>query len=330
MSFPVCFAIVNASEDELAASSSGGAFSIIARAALERGGVVYGHAFTSSTRVACVRADDLDGLARLRGSKYVQSDMGSAMRSVLGDLRAGREVVFSGTPCQVAALKAFLEVERARIDRLLLVDIVCHGVPSPEFFADCMGWETRGFQLDEVRFRDKREGWGCIGIIVVNGRGELKTRDRIFSPETSYYYRHFLAGDVYRESCYRCPYACGQRPGDVTIGDFWGIDPEAVHLDSRRGISLVIANTIKGQSTLQAVRDVALWVERPIEEAIDGNDQLRHPTPRPFERDSILEEWKTKGIDALEEAYIRETAWKRRVWLTKRAIGKVLRKVLRR
>ena len=82
MSFPVCFAIVNASEDELAASSSGGAFSIIARAALERGGVVYGHAFTSSTRVACVRADDLDGLARLRGSKYVQSDMGSAMRNI--------------------------------------------------------------------------------------------------------------------------------------------------------------------------------------------------------------------------------------------------------
>ena len=324
-----CLAAANSSPGELAASSSGGAFSIIARAALEKGGVVYGHAYVSPTRVACVRTEDADGLARLRGSKYVQSDMGLAMRDVLDDLRAGREVVFSGTPCQVAGLKAFLRVERAETGGLLLVDIVCHGVPSPEFFSDCMGWEARGGELREVRFRDKREGWGCSGAIVA-APGGSEARGKPFSPETSYYYRRFIAGDVYRESCYRCPYAGGQRPGDVTLGDFWGVDHEAAGLDPRKGISLVVANTAKGEAALRTVKDSSRWAERPIGEALAGNDQLRHPTPRPSARDVILEEWKALGIAALEGAHRRETAWSRRAWLAKRAVKRLLKGVLRR
>ncbi len=330
MSGKTCLAAANSSPDELMASSSGGAFSIIARAALEKGGVVYGHAYVSPTKVACVRTEDADGLARLRGSKYVQSDMGLAMRDVLDDLRAGREVVFSGTPCQVAGLKAFLRVERAETGGLLLVDIVCHGVPSPEFFSDCMGWEARGARLDEVRFRDKREGWGCSGAIVATEPGKPKARDYIFSPETSYYYRRFLEGDVYRESCYRCPYAGGPRPGDVTLGDFWGVDHEAAGLDPRGGISLVMANTAKGEAAIKAIKDSSRWADRPMEEAVAGNDQLRHPTPRSDERDAVLEEWKARGIGALEDAYRRETTWGRRVWLAKRAVKRLLKGVLRR
>lgn len=327
-----CIAVVNASNEELMASSSGGAFSLIARDALARGGVVYGHAFVTPSKVECVRIDDVADLPRLRGSKYVQSNMGTAMRDMLADLRASREVVFSGTPCQVAGLRALLEAKRTPSDRLLLVDIVCHGVPSPEFFAECMEWETRGSRLDEVRFRDKREGWGCGGTTTTTTPilHRLVTRDRAFSPETSLYYARFLAGDVYRESCYRCPYAGGTRPGDVTLGDFWGIDHETAGLDPHRGISLVIANTAKGRAALRAVKAASRWAERPLEEAVAGNDQLRYPTPRTAARDEILEDWKTRGIAALESDFRRRTAWERRTWLAKRAVKKLLRGVLRR
>lgn len=327
-----CIAVANASNDELMSSSSGGAFSLIARGVLARDGVVYGHAFVSPTKVGCIRIDDVSGLPRLRGSKYVQSDMGTVMRDILADLRAGREVVFSGTPCQVAGLWAFLDAKKAPACRLLLVDIVCHGVPSPEFFADCMEWEFRGNRLDEVRFRDKREGWGCGGSATTDTPilHRLITRDRAFSPMTSYYYKRFLAGDVYRESCYRCPYAGGPRPGDVTLGDFWGIDHETAGLDPRKGISLVIANTAKGKSVLNSVMNGSQWAKRPLEEAVTGNDQLRHPTPRTAARDEILEDWKTHGIAALESDYRRKTAWERRAWLVKRTVKKLLKGVLHR
>lgn len=330
-----CIAVVNSSPKELMESSSGGAFSIIARSVLGRGGVVYGHAFIAPVKVGCIRIEDESELSRLRGSKYVQSDMGSSMRDVLADLSLGREVVFSGTPCQIAGLRAFLDVKKVSADKLLLVDIVCHGVPSPEFFADCMAWESRDGSLEEVRFRDKREGWGCgLGRTVLTIVAPILRRhvrcERVFSPKTSYYYERFLAGDVYRESCYRCPYAGKQRPGDITLGDFWGLDHEAAGLNPQRGISLVIANTEKGAASLQSVKDSSQWAERPMEEALAGNDQLRHPTPRSEARDSILADWKNRGIAVLEENYRRETAWERRFWLVKRVIKKLLKGVLRR
>lgn len=329
MTGKACYAVANASKGELMASSSGGAFSIIARAALKEDGVVYGHAFVGPTEVRCVRVDDPSGLPRLRGSKYVQSYMGTAMRDVLSDLRAGRMVVFSGTPCQVAGLRSFLRAKGVSDDGLLLVDIVCHGVPSQAFFAACMGWEHRGSRLESIRFRDKQEGWGTVGgttaTVTATVFHRLATRDRAFSPETSYYYERFLAGDVYRESCYRCPYAGGERPGDVTIGDFWGLDHEAAGLDPCGGISLVIANTARGEATILDIKRSSRWVERPLEEAVAGNDQLRQPTTRPPARDEVLEEWVRSGIGVLEEGYRRETAWRRRLWLARHVVKKILK-----
>ena len=288
-----CIAAVNSSQEELMASSSGGAFSILARAALNRGGVVYGHAYVAPTKVKCLRVDDEAALHRLRGSKYVQSEMGLIMRDVLADLCAKREVVFSGTPCQVAGLKSFLAARGASTDRLL--------------------------------------GWGCAGTAFVSlgSHHNSMSRKRAFSPKTSYYYTRFLAGDVYRESCYRCPYAGGKRPGDITLGDFWGIDHAAAGLNPRQGISLVVANSAKGESALHAVKNASQWAERPLDEAVAGNDQLRHPTTRAAERDRILEDWKARGIAALESDYRRETAWGRRAWLAKRVVKKLLKGVIR-
>lgn len=325
-----CLAAVDADKDELMLSSSGGAFSVLARRALSHGGTVYGHAFDEGLHVGCVRVDSLDGLAALRGSKYVQSDMGNAMSLVRDDLKAGREVLFSGTPCQVDGLLAFMGGPK---DGLLTVDIVCHGVPSQPFFSDCLKWEFAGSRLDSVRFRDKREGWGCGGGATTTTTPvfhRLVTRDRPFSPEISFYYRHFLSGDVYRESCYRCPYAGGERPGDFTIGDFWGIDVADSGLDPRHGISVIIANTEKAEALISHIKQETAWAERPLEEAIRGNDQLMHPTPRPKARDVVLERWRREGIGALEEEYRRSISLSSKKWITKRAIKKFVKEVLGR
>lgn len=320
-----CLAVVNDSRNELMASSSGGVFSILARHVLGEGGVVYGHAFTEGLHVKCVRVDSIEGLDCLRGSKYVQSDMGDAMRGVRDDLRSGAPVLFSGTPCQVDGLLSFLDGGH---DNLLTVDIVCHGVPSWEFFKDCIDAEFAGRDLVELRFRDKREGWGCGGGGTV--LHNQKKKDVPFAPEVSYYYKRFLAGDVYRESCYRCPYAGGERPGDLTIGDFWGIDSADAGLDPRRGISLVLANSHKGRELLPVIKKSSTWAERDALEAITGNDQLRHPTPRPKERDAILKRWRERGIESLEDQYRRETGHSAMRWRVLRLLKRVLSPLLRR
>lgn len=325
----ICLAVIDPDVGELMQSSSGGAFSVLARRVIERGGIVYGHAFDEGLHAACVWAEGLDGLAAMRGSKYVQSDMGDAMVSVRRDLKAGREVLFSGTPCQVDGLLSFLGGPQ---DGLLTVDIVCHGVPSQAFFVDCMDWESRRGHLDEVRFRDKREGWGCGGRTTATTTvfHRLVTRDKPFSPEVSYYYKRFLVGDVYRESCYRCPYAGGERPGDFTIGDFWGVDLKASGLDGRRGISLVIANAEKAEALIPYIKAKTIWAERPLEEAVCGNDQLMHPTVRPKSRDVVLNRWISEGIDVLEKEYRRKTYASSRKWLAKRAGKKILKGALGR
>lgn len=318
-----CLAVVNDSRNELMASSSGGVFSILARHVLGEGGVVYGHAFTEGLHVKCVRVDSIEGLDCLRGSKYVQSDMGDAMRGVRDDLRSGAPVLFSGTPCQVDGLLSFLDGGH---DNLLTVDIVCHGVPSWEFFKDCIDAEFAGRDLVELRFRDKREGWGCGGGGTVLHNQKMK--DVPFAPEVSYYYKRFLAGDVYRESCYRCPYAGGERPGDLTIGDFWGIDSADAGLDPRRGISLVLTNSYKGRELLPVIKKSSTWAERDALEAVAGNDQLMHPTVRPAARDAILEDWKERGIAVLERDYRDDTKSAAAAWRAKRAVKRCVKSIL--
>lgn len=317
-----CLAAIDADSDELMESSSGGAFSVLARRTLGRDGVVYGHAFDEGLHVGCVRVACIEDLAMLRGSKYVQSDMGDAMRGVKADLKVGREVLFAGTPCQVDGLLSFLG---GRQDGLLTVDIVCHGVPSQTFFQDCMG-EEFGDPLLVLRFRDKREGWGCGGSGTVLRVGIEK--DLPFNPAISYYYTQFLKGSVYRESCYRCPYAGGKRPGDFTIGDFWGIDAVAARLDDKLGISVVVANTEKAEALIPYVKSETTWAERPLDEAIQGNAQLIHPTRRPKSRDVVLDRWLDEGIEVLEGEFRRQMALSSMKWFVKRAVKNALKEVL--
>ena len=258
-------------DDEIRAkSSSGGIFSLLAEGVLRSGGVVFGAALQKDLCVRHIMIADLAQMDQLRGSKYVQSEIGTSYSQAQEMLQAGKAVLFSGTPCQIAALKGFLGKE---YENLLTVDILCHGVPSPAAFrrfVDSKEKET-GSKVANVNFRKKDPGWSSFSteISYENGTTEI---------DNSFYYL-FVRDYMLRQSCSECLYARDERVGDITLGDFWGYQesgPEHIENDDL-GISFVSVNTPKGEAVFRALRGKADFAERTIQEAVKGNPVLTHP-----------------------------------------------------
>ena len=205
--------------------------------------------------------DRVSDLPRLQGSKYVQSFVGSAYIEARKDLDEGREVLFSGTPCQVAGLRSYLGKDH---ENLLTLDLVCHGVPSQRFLDSYLSWmEDRcGSRLQSVVFRDKGvNGWASIGSITCEGNPPHK---EIIHPGNSYYYYLFDTGNVLRPSCYACKYATPKRIGDITIGDFWGVE-KLIQVGAvaqvENGVSLIMVNTSAGKRMIDRVSRNMLLIE---------------------------------------------------------------------
>ena len=299
---------------DLSRSASAGLFAQMAFDVTSEGGAVCGSAWEASGGSLRARhevVDSWEGAARMRGSRYVQSDMGGSMREVRLLLREGREVLFCGTPCQVAGLRAFLGKDYSN---LLAVDLVCHGVPSPGLFDGYLrGLSTgRAGSPVDFSFRSKRDGWEYSLLLLLLLREGLPNggcRDeRVYVPAgKSSYYDLFLRLDTLRESCYRCPFAGRHRPGDITIGDFWGVErtrPELVSeggpFDVRSGVSCLVANTAKGREWLAAHRRSFTLADSTFEEVAAGNDQLRCPSSRGKHRDRVRELFVSGGYPAVE------------------------------
>lgn len=250
-----CYAAISNNPEQSKKSASAGIFAAIAAKVIEEGGIVYGAAFDDSWRVHHTSAETLDQLYALQGSKYAHSDMERIYYEVKDQLLAGRDVLFSGTPCQIAGLQGYLD---RNYENLLTVDIVCHGVPSNRMFQDYLRIleEKHGGIVQAFTFRDKTIGWGINGSAVISGK-----KVKIWQSNSSYQY-YFGNSSIYRENCYKCKYACSHRPADITIGDFWGIEkqhPEflnSCNWDENKGISLIIANTLKGVDSINYYKEV--------------------------------------------------------------------------
>lgn len=266
-------------------SSSGGIFSLLAKAVLRQGGVVFGVIYDEERELVChAKVDNEAQLAALRGSKYVQSDVGLTYRQVRQELQTGRMVLFSGTPCQCAALKSFLGGDRPN---LILVDLVCHGVPSPLVFSSYLK-QLRKSQDDadilDVQFRNKSHSWALYRMQIAFASGTIYQRSRDEDP----FLRSFLGNYCLRECCYNCQYAGTNRQGDITLGDFWGYQSEQrKYRNTDEGISLVLANTLLGQERLQQLQNQTVLVRKTLSEAITGNGPLRTPTSRPPDTDGF-------------------------------------------
>lgn len=256
-----------------AGSASGGAAYTLCSAVVRSGGVAYGAAFVSNLDVAHIRVDCEADLPRLQKSKYVHSYTDGIYQSVKRDLSRSKQVIFTGTPCQIAGLYAFLG-ESA--DNLITCDIVCHGTPERETFNRYIESELDPEQIAYLTFRDKN-GWA---ITAYDRNNQPLKRMGL---KNSLYYNGFMEGYIYRENCYTCPWAQKNRISDLTLGDFWGVgeqqpfaeDPKAA---LQKGLSVLLVNTDRGQALLDQVKPALICYERTVQEAVQKNGQLNHPS----------------------------------------------------
>lgn len=246
-------------------SASGGAFPLLASAILEEGGLVFGSRYDNAHEAVHDSAATPSEAAAFIGSKYLQSRMEDCCGRVRTALREGRPVLFTGTPCQVAGLNHFLAsgAGKTPTDRLLTVDLICHGAPSPGVWRRYLAEEKAaieaqgysGVTIEEVRFRDKEEG--RAGWKGYNFKIFFRATDPSGAPcrpvlsekgkAENLFIRGFLADFYSRPSCYRCPAREFRSGSDLTIGDFWGIGDLRPDFDDDRGVSAVLVNTEKGR-----------------------------------------------------------------------------------
>lgn len=328
----VCFAAVNRDEAMLTRSASGGVFSALASAVLKDGGVVYGAAAMHDEklllRVAHKRITSCSELSDLQRSKYVQSDMEGIYSLIRKDLKDGKTVFFSGTPCQVAAVKALC----GEPENLLLGDIICHGVPSQKLFSEYLQTlsHERSRKIENFYFRTKESGWGlCARVITSDRRGKI--RSRRIPCNISSYYKMFLRCETYRDACYSCPYATRERVGDLTMGDFWGLEKAAStyaeckenRVELTSGVSCVLANTPKGLAYMQKAD--LLLMKAEFDDIARENGQLLHPSPLPKSREGIIDLYLQAGYGGLERQFNRALGAKKYMILLRNRVSPKIR-----
>lgn len=242
-------------------STSGGAFTAIAEKVIRRGGVVFGAAMTEDLEVHHVFVEDIEGLAKFRNSKYVQSEIGDSFFEAKKYLNEGRYVCFSGTPCQINGLYKYLGKD---YENLIVVDVVCKSVPSPLVFKKYVEYKkNREGTISDIVFRDKKRGFLYCTMAHYLSHEERKAAKDIYrrGSESDEWLRMFLSGKMSRHSCMTCPYQTTQRVGDFTLGDIW--ETGNTKLDDNKGTTLVHVWTKKGAEFLDSIKENVRLVSYP-------------------------------------------------------------------
>lgn len=268
------FAAWSKDDEDYITSTSGGVASVLSHYVLSKGGVVYGCAMLPDLEVKHIRVDKIENLRNLKGSKYVQSNIIEVIPQLKLDVKAGILVLFIGTPCQVAAInKLFKEQPQ----NLILIDLICHGVPSSKLLKEYVLKVAPRPHYDRVVFRDLQGKY----VLQVHADGNIIYEEKLNRARyEGWYVSSFFEGFTYRNSCYNCQYARPERCSDITIGDFWGLGkkqktdgiPEHNH-----GISVVLPATEKGEKLVSSIKSYLNIFKRPVDEAIEGNSQLNAP-----------------------------------------------------
>ena len=232
------FAAKNNDENIRQLSSSGGIFTLLATKVINNGGVVFGAIFNAKWEVEHDYTDTIEGIAKFRGSKYVQSKINNNYILAEEYLKDGKQVLFSGTPCQIAGLKRFL---RKEYENLICVDIICHGVPSPFIWQKYLE-QYNSTELSSISFRDKTNSWKRYEVVIRQGKKTL-IREEIGK---NIYMKLFLSDLCLRPSCSNCSSKSGKSKSDITIADFWGIQHLHPDFDDDKGCNLILINSKKG------------------------------------------------------------------------------------
>lgn len=299
------YAGVRKDKQKLMLSSSGGVFAAVAEMILKQGGLVCGARIKDDFSVSHVIIDNINDLQPIVGSKYVQSNINELFRPLKNALAEGRIVLFSGTPCQVDAIRTYTE----NPNNLFTMEIVCHGVPNQVMFKSFLETIGEGKKLLSFQFRDKRQGWSFNHTVSFLDGSSKRINHRLSS-----YMTLFMKGCIYRESCYSCPYAGEKRNADVTIGDFWGVvrkRPDLVKkINIDKGVSCVIVSSEKGRDILSR-SDISLY-EVDYQDIIEGNGPLNHPSKKGEKQQDVLEIWGKRLMWKDVDDYWKRTFYKKR------------------
>lgn len=316
---PLAYGARHKDMNEVETSRSGAAFIAISDYILEQGGVVYGAGYTDHFRVVHKRATTKEERDEFKGSKYVQSDMTGVFRQVKQDLRDGLTVLFSGTPCQTSGLNSYIG-KRLR-ENLFLVDIVCHGVPSPYMWRDYIAYleKKQGSPIVWVNFRDKQKyGWAAHHetFKFKMGGGKMSF--------TYLFYKHIM----FRKSCGNCHFTNTKRPSDITIADFWGWEKTNPNFNAdNKGCSLVLLNTEKGRKLFEAVHDRLNTMPAKLEDCLQPN--MMHPSEIHPRREKFEEEYAKKGFKYVYFKY-GEEGWRYKLRILLRRIKRCITIILKK
>lgn len=290
------FAAWNKDEKIRKESSSGGIFSLLAENTLNNNGIVIGAMFNENNVVEHNFVNNIKDLYKLRGSKYVQSSTNGMYSLTKKYLEEGKEVLYSGTPCQIEGLYKFLN---KKYENLITCGIVCHSVPSPQIFSDYLKYLESKYKskAKNIFFRKKTKGWRNSNFCV-----EFENKN-IF--EESIYKNYFFQGFgscLYsRRSCYSCKYKLNS---DIIIGDFWGIELSKPEIDDNKGISLVVSTSEKGKETLKKIENKSEYFISNLENAILKNPNILNPSYENSARKDFYSDYNRLGFEGIINKYL--------------------------
>ena len=322
--FPVAFATCNMNEAIRLQSSSGGVFSALAEDCIQAGGVVFGAGFSDDFQINHMCVDNIDDLYKLRGSKYVQSSIGQTYKECKQFLISGRKVLFSGTPCQIGGLKAFLGKE---YDTLLCVDIICHGVPSPLLWSVYKQYQEvkNNSRIMRTSFRDKICGWKKYSVLVS------------FDTNTEYceifekdpFMQLFLKDVCLRPSCYECVFKSSHRISDITLADFWGIQIILPELDDDTGLNLVLVHSAKGVEVFNKLASIQSRMVN-LQQALQYNPAAFKSAKKPNKRVSFYADLRSKPFLEVYNSYTYVSKIQKCMFFTTRVLQKIKRILMRK
>lgn len=303
-------------------SRSGGIFTALTDYILQENGVIYGAVFQKDVSVKHMRATTKEQRDEMRGSKYVQSVMGNTFKQIRKDLNKNRYVLFSGTSCQVDGLLSYLGKDKDS-EKLITVDIVCHGVPSIKVLQRYIEWRESlsKSKLERFEFRNKIDfGWAdhIETLWMKNGR---RFDSKVFA-------NIFYSDYSLRPSCYECPYKSIYHPADISIADYWNIDKACPNFNDNKGVSLVLLNTKKGEKIFEEIKDSVIRKQTRIE------DSLQMPfiksSERPKDRQNFwkcLNETDFGMIAKRYGGYTKKEQINEKIYLVKSKVKKCLGKL---
>lgn len=296
------YGIKNKNEKERQDSSSGGVFSLLAGQILDQGGIVFGAAYNDDFVVHHIAIKDKKDMFRLQSAKYAQSVIGNSFKETEAALKSGHKVLFSGTPCQCSGLKQFL---RKEYDNLLLVDLICHGVPSPKVWQKYIDYrslkENKGKRPFRINMRSKISGWSRYGYSTEFDYGEGHITQIHNSQDL--FMKAFGGNICLRKSCSDCVAKGVERCTDLTLGDYWGVWNQYPKFDDDKGTSIVFVHSEKGEKILRQLDNKIDCIEVEIDEAYKENMSLINSSKVHEKREEFLERVNTSNFQELVLEY---------------------------